>query len=88
MKNITIIVFLLNSACASFANPPELTLRKLEISQDKPSLEYDYEVCIKKFIGICTKKEMKREYYDLTNPEVRKTLIDAGFIAVVRDKPI
>jgi len=46
-----------------------------------------YEDCVKKFWGMCTKKELKRWVWDLSKPEVRKQLIDMGFIAKVRAKP-
>jgi hypothetical protein len=30
---------------------------------------------------------MKKDIYDLTKPDVRKQLIDIGFVAKVREKP-
>jgi len=48
--------------------------------------EYQWEECVKKLLGICTKKQMKVEYYDLNNQETRQKLIDMGFVAKVRDK--
>lgn len=88
VRTLILITLSLKFVSCATASLPELTLRKLRISEDRPGFEYKYEVCIKKFLGLCTNKEMQTEYYDLTKPEVRKTLIDAGFIGVVRDKPI
>jgi hypothetical protein len=43
---------------------------------------------VKKFLGICTKHEMKIEYYDLTDEAVKKQLIDMGFVLKVREKVV
>jgi hypothetical protein len=54
--------------------------RRLRLKPDAPAVvHYRYEVCVKKFIGICTKKETKEDTYDLTNPQVWRSLIDQGF---------
>lgn len=62
---------------------PRLEQRTLFLSPDLAGFYYDYEVCTKSLIGICLKKEMKHETYDLTDPAVRKQLIDMGFSASV-----
>lgn len=76
------------TSCASLAiaTPPALELRTLRLSPDLAGFEYQYEICVKKFLGICTRREMKKEVYDLTNPETRKQLISMGFVARVREK--
>lgn len=61
--------------------------RTLELAEDFPGFVYYYEECTKKFLGICTKYELKRWAWDLSKPEVRKQLIDMGFVAKVRAKP-
>lgn len=66
---------------------PALENRTLRISPDIAGLEYQYWVCVKRFLGICTRTEMKKELYDLTDIAVRKKLIDMGFVARVREKP-
>jgi hypothetical protein len=43
---------------------------------------------VKRFLGACTKTEMKTEYYDLTKPEIRDMLIHMGFVAKVRENPL
>lgn len=47
-------------------------------------LIYHQEECVRKALGICWKYETKKYSYDLTNKEVRKQLIDMGFVAKVR----
>lgn len=76
-------------SCASLlqASLPALENRTLRLSADIPGFEYQYEICAKRFLGICTKHQMTKETYDLTDPEIRKKLINMGFIARVREKP-
>lgn len=75
------------SGCASISSsPPELSLRTLRISEKVPGFEYQYEVCTKMFLGICRKSEMRVEYFDLTNTEVRLRLLNMGFVGRVRDR--
>lgn len=74
--------------CSSIAlpsQPPQLKQRTLRLSLETVSLEYKYEVCNKKLIGICVSKKWVIDYYDLTKKEVRKELIDMGFVFKVRD---
>lgn len=73
-------------ACSAIALLPSLELRTLRISKEIAGFEYQYEICVKKFLGICTKKQMKKEFYDLNDPVIRKQLIDMGFVARVREK--
>jgi hypothetical protein len=48
--------------------------------------EYQYEICAHRVLGICTSTKMWKDTYDLTDPAVRKHLIDIGFVLRVRDK--
>jgi len=41
---------------------------------------------VKKVLGICIKTAMKMDAYDLTDPVVRKQLIDMNFVATVEKK--
>lgn len=84
---LTLFSITLNSSCATSQRdlPPALENRTLRLSPDVPGFEYDYEVCTKKFLGICTKREMKRERYDITNIAIRQQLIDKGFVLRVRE---
>lgn len=89
LAGVTLGLMLLSSSCASWllASPPSLELRTLRLSLEIPGFEYQYEVCVKKILGICTKSEMKKEVYDLRDAEVRKQLVAMGFVARVREKP-
>lgn len=60
--------------------PQQVEDRRLRLKADAPAVvHYEYDVCVKKFLGICTKTEVKEETYDLRNPQVWKSLIDMGF---------
>jgi hypothetical protein len=65
---------------------PSLENRTLDIDPDIPGFRYQWEECIKRILGICTKREIKRETYDLRDVEVRKKLINMNFVASVREK--
>lgn len=54
---------------------------------DRPGLFYNHHECVKKnILGGCKQWQLKTDYYDLTKAEVRKELIDMGFVGVVRDR--
>jgi hypothetical protein len=78
----------LNSSCASLGppSPPALENRTLRLSLEVPGFEYQFEECVKKVVGICVKKQMKKETFDLRDPLVRQRLIDMGFVARVRER--
>jgi hypothetical protein len=75
------------TACATseLTRVPALEFRTLRISRDIVGFEYQWEECTAHFIW-CTKKEMQKEYYDLTKKDVREKLINMGFVAKVREK--
>lgn len=75
------------SACAGVNLDllPSLEQRTLAIAPDLAGFEYQYEVCVSHFLW-CHKKEMRRDTYDLADPEMRKKLILMGFVAKVREK--
>lgn len=75
------IVLSMSSGCSAATLAPRLEDRRLYLKPDAPALFYEYEICVKKFLGICTKKAWHVDVYDLTDPEVRKQLIDVGFTA-------
>lgn len=84
------MLFLITSAlsCASLqiASPPALENRTLRISPAIAGFEYQYEICTKTVLWICTQHEMKKEFWDLNDVVVRQKLIDMGFVASVREK--
>lgn len=59
----------------------------LDISLDRPGLEYRFNVCVKRTLGFCRKTEVQYERFDLTDPAVRQRLVDMGFVAMVEPKP-
>jgi hypothetical protein len=68
---------------------PALENRTLRISPDIAGFEYQYEdetKCIKKILWVCIEHPMAKEYFDLTNLEMRKKLINMGFVARVREQ--
>jgi hypothetical protein len=76
--------------CASMASltyiVPPLKDRTLRISIDKPALIYHYRVpydC--GVLGMLTCYHDKTDEYDLTDPAVRKHLIEVGFVVKRRD---
>lgn len=85
----TLFLMLLCLSCSTWAQvlAPRLELRTLRISETVPGFEYQYFECVKKFLGICTKQELRKEIYDLRDDAMRKKLIAMGFVARVRDKP-
>lgn len=78
-----------SSSCATLQQdlPPKLELRTLRLSTKVPGFEYQYEVCTKYFLGVCTRHNIQVDYYDLSDPKVRDQLINMGFVAMVRQKP-
>ena len=74
------------SSCAA-PLVPRLENRTLEISKNIPGLEYPYEVCEKRWLGICTNRRMEIEKYDLTLPSEREKLRNMRFVCRVEETP-
>lgn len=79
----------LSSSCASLALPsaPPLEERTLRLNAEFPGFEYSYFVCDKTFLGVCTRKKRVTDFYDISTKEMRRKLIDMGFVLKVREKP-
>lgn len=77
----------LSCASAPLDSPPRLEARTLRLSPDFPGFEYQYQVCVKQVLFICTQTQMKKETYDLRDEIVRRKLIDMGFALKVREAP-
>lgn len=88
MKGMMLGSMSLSLSCASLhaTSLPPLQDRTLRLSDKVAGFEYQWEECVKKFLGVCTKKEMKVEYYDLADPQMKQKLIDMGFVAKVKEK--
>lgn len=84
-------LFLVISAISCASSPTlgarPLRNRLLEISPDRPALQYQYKVCTKKVLFLCTEEKMQVEYYDLTDEAVRKQLRAVGFFAKTLESP-
>lgn len=81
----------LSLSCASLPALllPTLENRTLRLSSDIAGFEYQWQVCKRTgLFGKCKEYEMKKETYDLNNIEMRRKLIDMGFVAKVREKII
>lgn len=86
MKKL-LFIFLI-AACASMPDViiPDLPLRTLKIDPDNAGLKYQYVICLKKFLGRCTKSEIHIDRYDLTDPAMRRKLIDMGFTVTIEPR--
>ena len=82
---LTLFLIILLSSCATLGLPlvPELRQRTLRFSPTKAELYYDYEICVKRLLGWCRKRAIKRDTYDLADPEIRKQLVAMDFRARV-----
>lgn len=88
IKSVAIgVLIFLSSSCASIAAAPSLENRTLRLSRSGPWFEYQYEVCSKRILGICTDHSMKVEKYDISDKVLREKLINMGFVFKVREKP-
>ncbi len=88
MSAIMPLWMILSLSCSSQAihSQRALNLKTLEISPTVPGFQWSWEECTKRFLGICRKTELKTEYYDLTDPQIRQKLIDMDFVAKVRNQ--
>jgi len=76
---LSLIIIVLNSCSSLAVGPPRLEDRTLLLNPDKAELIYPYFKTECRYIVICKKTRIV-ERYDLTNKEVRKELIDKGFV--------
>ena len=65
--------------------PPKLENQVLDICDDSPGFCYQYFVCEKKFLGICTKQKAVMQRYDFNDAKVRADFKARGFkLAVIK----
>lgn len=77
-----LLLIMLNEGCASSQIPSPPPLQEtvfLRLCPDSAGACRSYEVCKKKVLGICTKKEWIEEKFDLTDEKIRNDLINMGF---------
>jgi hypothetical protein len=67
------------SSCAT-PLPPQLDSRTLRICPDFSGFCYQYPVCNKRFLGICTSERMYVEKIDFSDKEKIKELYDKRFV--------
>ncbi len=87
---LNILLFIL-TACASVdkPKPPALDLRTLDLSLEIPGFVYQWEACVRTgLFGKCREWEIKKELYDLRDPEIQKMLYNMNFVGRIREKPI
>ena len=79
MKSVIMLLWITAStSCASSLKQlPSLKNRALRIDTEQARFFYQWEVCTGKLLW--KKCRMKQEYYDFTDPAVRKQLKDMGF---------
>jgi hypothetical protein len=91
-----ILVILLLNSCASLESSVPLEKRKYDLcvtSDGVPTCDgfcYQDDVCTKRFLGICTKREIKvveKIKMTMDNRECER-LFNSNFILQVRDLPI
>lgn len=83
---ILLAAFIVFGCAATEVIIPSLERRKLDVARDFAGFVYRYEVCKKRFLGMCTKWEKQVDKYDMTDPVVRNRLADMGFVLMVREK--
>jgi len=92
MLGLMLISILLNNGCASWASSSLIPLesRTLDICEDLSGFCWQYNKCVKKFLGICMKQEVATEKIEVEfKDKVKaKQLYDMNFILKVREKPL
>lgn len=60
------------------------------MSKDLSGFQWTETICVKRFLGICTKKAIKlfKLEVEFKDKIQAKTFLDAGFVLEVRRKPI
>lgn len=83
---------ILNLGCSSSASTSLLPLesRTYDIAEKCDGFVWQYNKCVKKFLGICFKSEIEQIKIDVQfkDPAECKQLYDMNFILKVRQKPI
>jgi hypothetical protein len=85
-------LMILSSACTSWAKSSLIPLesRTLDICQDLTGFCWQYNRCVKRFLGICTKSEIAVEKVEVEFKDKiqAKQLYDMNFVLKVREKPL
>jgi hypothetical protein len=90
-KGLMLFLMMSNLGCISLANSSlPLEQKTLDICQSLDGFCWQYEVCTKKFLGFCTKKEIQIEkiQVEFKDKVKAKELFDKNFVLKVRQDPI
>lgn len=90
LSAITLFLIIASVSCSSFAkpSPPQLGLRVLDLDPERPGVAiYQYQVCVKKFLGLCVKHEPKREEFWLADFDTWRQFVAMDFVLRARVKP-
>lgn len=85
-----IIFILLLTSCSTIQSSVPLEDRVYDIHPDLNAFIWGHVVCVKKFLGICTKKALKLEKVEVEfkNKEQARQLFDMNFVLRQRKKPL
>jgi hypothetical protein len=79
-------------SCSSLAKSslPPLESRTYDLSEKCDGFTWQYNKCVKRFLGICFKSEIEQLKIEaeFKDKEMCKTLYDMNFILKVREKPL
>lgn len=82
----------LSCASGSSLDPSSIPLesRKYDILENCSGFSWQYRVCTKKFLGFCTKREIRAEIIqaEFKDKVECKKLYDMNFILQIREKPL
>lgn len=80
---LALIILNISSCSSSQLLIPKLANRTLRIHPDRAGLFYQYQICSKKLLFVCFKKEWVEVFYNLEDKAVRDELINLGFVLTV-----
>lgn len=92
VKGLTLILIILMSSCTSLASSSlrPLESRTYDISEKCDGFVWQYNKCVRKFLGMCLKSEIEviKIEAEFKDKDLCKTLYDKEFVLKVRQKPI
>lgn len=88
MKKLILILML--TSCSTIQSSVPFNDRTFDISPKLDAFIYGVKVCTKKFLGICTKREIVNERIEVIfkNKEQATQLFNADFVLKQRKKPL
>jgi hypothetical protein len=88
MKKLILILML--TSCSTLRSSVPFEDRVYDINPDLTAFIWGHVVCVRKFLGICTKKELKIESIpvEFKNKEQARQLFDKEFVLRQRKRPL